>query len=476
MDVESLSSPDPSAGATIPYVEVIDLQRRYEGVLAVDGVSLAVQRGTVHALVGENGAGKSTIGKIIAGVVRPSGGELRFNGLPVSFSGPRDALAAGVALVHQEMALAPSLSVEDNIFLGGEVSRWFTLRRRETRAQVTRLMEETGLILDPSTPVGGLRVAEQQIVEILRAIARGADLIVMDEPTAALSATEVDRLKAVVRGLRQQGKTIIYISHQLEEVLELADTVSVIKDGKLVLTRATEGATPDQLITAMLGRPLSSAFPGKRPPAASASVVLDVCGLCRRGALENISFTIAAGEIVGFAGLVGCGRSELARAIFGADPIHSGSISLEGRAVRFRSPVDAVRSGVAFLPEDRKGHGLVMNLGVRQNLTLSALGSFTRAGVIDRKREQSGALELVDEPTRGVDVGAKRAIYDLICTLADQGMAVMLISSDLIEVQGLAHRIVVMRGGRVAANLDGGATESDILSAAFGRPETTKES
>ncbi len=511
-----VSAASAGEGAAAPHVELVGLRREYEGNVAVDDVSLAIARGTVHSLVGENGAGKSTIGKMIAGVVRPSGGELRLDGQPVDFHGARDALAAGVALVHQELALAPSLSVEDNIFLGSEVSRFFTVRRRETRARVTALMERTGLVLDPAARVGDLRVAERQIVEILRAVASGARLIVMDEPTAPLAATEVDRLMEVIKGLRDQGTTVVYISHQLDEVLALSDDVSVIKDGNHVLTRPARGATASELITAMLGQPLDSAFPEKRRPVADAPVVLDVRNLCRRGVLEDISFTISAGEILGFAGLVGSGRSELARAIFGADPVHAGTVTLDGRAVRFRSPADAARSGVAFLPEDRKDHGLVLNLGVRQNLTLPALGAFARAGVIDGDRERSGAqaladvvgvrggglehavsslsggnqqkvalgkwlhdppsLFLIDEPTRGVDIGAKRAIYDLIFRLADQGMAVLLISSDLIEVQGLADRIAVMRGGRLAAMFEPEASQAEILSAAFGQHQPTKES
>jgi ABC-type sugar transport system ATPase subunit len=478
-------------------------------------VSISVAGGSVHALVGENGAGKSTLGQIISGAVTLGVGEMRLRGERVQFSHPRDALTAGVALVHQEIALAPSMTVSENIFLGAEPSSRLVLRRGELRRRLAELMEETGLMLDPDQQVGDLRVGEQQIVEILRALVRDVDLIVMDEPTAPLSPTEVDHLKQVIGGLRESGKTIVYISHKLEEVLDLADTVSVLKDGKLVETRPATGTSTDHLITAMLGRALSSAFPEKRLPPADAPVVLEARGLCRDDLLDDVSFSLKAGEVVGFAGLVGSGRTEVARAVFGADPLTSGTLTLRGQEVSFHSCRDAVDAGVAMLPEDRKHQGLVMNGSIRENLTLPSLSALCRRGVLSRRLERQAANDLVemvdvrgagvelpisslsggnqqkvalgkwlhrppqvfilDEPTRGVDVGAKRSIYDLIVELAAGGMAVMVISSELLEVRELAHRIMVMHRGRIVAELAGDAGEEQILSAAFGRENRREE-
>jgi ABC-type sugar transport system ATPase subunit len=491
-----------------PVVEVRDVSKRYGATVALEAVSLSVGRGEIHALVGENGAGKSTLGKILAGAVAPDAGQVLLDGEPVHHRTPRDALRAGVALMHQEIVLVSHLTVLENVFLGAERARAGVFADGPLRVRARQLMEETGFELDPDARVGDLTVADGKKVELLRALARDVRVLILDEPTAALSAPESDSLHAVVRRLRERGTTIIYISHFLAEVLALADTVSVLKDGRLVQTTPAATQTPDTLITAMLGRSLDATFPDKRPVAADAPIVLRASGLARRGAIEDMSLTIRAGEIVGLAGLVGSGRTEVARAIFGADARDAGTIEVNGAAVRIRRPSDAIRHGIALLPESRKEQGLVLDASVHDNLTLPHLAGLARGGVLARRRartqardtiERTGiktasadspvatlsggnqqkvalgkwllrppAVLIADEPTHGVDVGAKRAIYDLICSLAADGMAVLLISSELEEVMALAHRILVMHQGRLAAELPGDAGEDEILTAAFG--------
>jgi rhamnose transport system ATP-binding protein len=498
-----------------PHIELVGISHHYAGVRALDDVTITIQHGTVHSLVGENGAGKSTLGKIIAGVISPSEGEVRVSGEHVHFANPREALGAGVALVHQEIALVPALSVFDNVFLGAKLRGSRRGRRDEQRRRLRDLMDETSLELDPDAKVANLRVAEQQLVEILRALARNAELIVMDEPTAPLSPAEVEPLKDVIRGLRDRGKTVVYISHKLEEVLELSDTISVLKDGALVAEMSAEGASDDHLITAMLGRPLATTFPKKTPPLEGAPVVLSCDGLCCEDAIEDVSFTVREGEIVGLAGLVGSGRTEVARAIFGADPVDSGTVELRGRRLNLHSCRQAVKAGIALLPEDRKTQGLVMGASVRENITMATLPTVMRVGVLNKRAEaatatrlmelvdvrgtgidqpvsslsggnqqkvalgkwlnKSPSLLILDEPTRGVDIGAKRSIYELVNKLAAEGAAVLMISSDLLEIMGLSHRILVMHRGRMSSELDGSASEEQILTAAFGRQTNRKE-
>jgi rhamnose transport system ATP-binding protein len=495
-----------------PHVVFRDIGKRYGNVHALAGVDLAVERGSVHALVGENGAGKSTLGKILAGVIAPDEGEVRLAGAPVRFRGPRDALAAGVALVSQELALAPGLTVLENVYLG---ARPIGALQQRARAQELRaLMDKAGLSV-PSIDVaaGSLSIADQQKVEILRALARGAELIIFDEPTAPLTSDEAEKLYELIRGLQRRGTTIVYVSHFLDEILKLADTISVLKDGRHVQTGPAAEHTPATLISAMLGRSLDATFPDKVAVAAGAPVVLAVDGLTRKGAIEDVSFEVRAGEIVGLAGLVGSGRTEVARALFGADRATGGEVRVHGEAVRIRSPRAAIGNRIAMIPESRKEQGLLMTRPIRENLTLSHLGAFTRGGWVRRRAEHGRAGEamrrleiksrsgeapvsslsggnqqkvligkclmqapsvlIADEPTRGVDVGTKRAIYDLLRDLAGGGMAVVLISSELEEIQGLAHRILVMRKGRVVAEHGGDASDRQILEAAFG--QTTQE-
>ncbi len=491
-----------------PHVETIGIGKRFGGVRALDDVSLVVARGEIHGLVGENGAGKSTLGKVIAGVHAPDAGELRVAGRAVHYRSPREALHDRVTMIAQEIMLVPQLSVLANVYLGLEPGRRGVLDGRALRARFDELGERAGFQLPAELPVGALRLADRQKVEILRALARDAELIVMDEPTAALSAEEAKTLFGVIRGLKERGTTVVYVSHFLEEVLALCDTVSVLKDGRLVRSSPAGDESAGSLVAAMLGRSQGLEFPEKVFPADDAPVVLAARGLACAGFVRDVSLTVRAGEIVGLAGLVGSGRSEVARAVFGADRLEAGTVELEGRALSVRSPHGAVRAGLAMVPESRKEQGLVMDRSVIENVTLPHLDSIARAGVITLARELERTSELVaevdirterpqarvstlsggnqqkvlfakwlfrrprlliaDEPTRGVDVGAKQAIYLLLHALAASGMGVLLISSEHEEVIGLAHRVLVMRAGRLVAELDGRTvTEDEVLEAAF---------
>jgi simple sugar transport system ATP-binding protein/ribose transport system ATP-binding protein len=491
-----------------PHVETRDLSKRFGGVQALSEVSVSIVRGSIHGLVGENGAGKSTLGKVISGIHAPDAGQLLIDGQPAHLRSPRDALVHGVTTIAQEISLVPTRTAVENVFLGIEQARLGVVDRRRLHARYDALCADVGFDIPGNVPVGAFRVSDQQKVEILRAVARDAKLIVMDEPTAALTADEAERLFAVVRSLRDRGTTIVYVSHFLDEVLALVDTVTVLRDGRLVQTSAAAAETASSLVTAMIGRPMDMAFPAKAEPAADAPVVLSVEGLETRGFLRDISFEIRAGEIVGLAGLVGSGRSEVARALFGADPRSAGTIRLDGRLLALGSPRQAVRAGIALVPESRKSQGLLMGRSITENVTLPHLGDVSRGGFVARRQEhrettamiervdvrtlrpsvpvlalsggnqqkvlfakwlfRSPRLLIADEPTRGVDVGAKRAIYELLHQLAAQGMAVLLISSELEEVLGLAHRVLVMRGGEVVARLEGAEiSENAVMAAAF---------
>ncbi|MEZ5100933.1 MAG: sugar ABC transporter ATP-binding protein [Thermoleophilia bacterium] len=491
-----------------PHVEVVGIGKRFGGVQALRDIDVTIARGEIHALVGENGAGKSTLGKVIAGVHVPDEGFLRVNGKQVAYRSPRDALTDGLTLIAQEISLVPARSVIENVYLGREAHRGSFVDRRELKRRYAELNERAGFGLPGEIPVGALRLADQQKVEILRALARNAELIVMDEPTAALTADESEKLFDIIRGLKERGTTIVYVSHFLEEVLALVDTVTVLKDGELIRTAPAAEETPERLVTAMVGRALDLAFPPKQFPAPDAPVVLSVRGLARGKALNGISLDVRAGEIVGLAGLIGSGRSEVARAIFGADRRDAGEFELDGKPYAARSPRQAIRAGIAMLPESRKDQGLMMERSLVENVTLPHLEDVSQGTFVQHRLEHRKAstlmrevdvraarptarvatlsggnqqkvlfakwlfrrprLLIADEPTRGVDVGAKAAIYELIHRLAAEGMAVLLISSEHEEVLGLAHRVLVMRGGEVVAEFDGHeVTEDQVMAAAF---------
>jgi simple sugar transport system ATP-binding protein/ribose transport system ATP-binding protein len=498
-----------SAAAAAPYAELRGVSKRFGGVQALVDINLAFAPGSIHALVGENGAGKSTLGKILAGVHRPDGGELRVEGRTVDYRSARDALSDGITIIAQEPTLVPHRSVLENVFLGVENQHAGIVDRRALLHRYQALVSTTGIELPPRRLARTLRVADQQKVEILRAIAREAKLIVMDEPTSALTLDEARRLFDLVGRLQSGGTTIIYVTHFLAEALDLADTVTVLRDGRLIRTSAAEEETPERLVLAMLGRTMGLTFPDKTPPPPDAPVVLSVRNLSRPPVVNDISFELRAGEIVGLAGLLGSGRSEVARAIFAADRALSGSIEVAGAELRARSPRQAINQGVVMLPEDRKGQGLLMLRTLVENITLPHLADVSRAGLIESRVESRRAGELLsrldvrtksprarvntlsggnqqkilfakwlfrrphvfiaDEPTRGVDVGAKRAIYELLHSLAAQGIAVLLISSEHEEVLGLAHRVLVMRAGRIVGRFTGETmSENAVLSAAFG--------
>jgi ABC-type sugar transport system ATPase subunit len=499
------------------HIELRNVGKRFDAVEALASINLTIERGTIHALVGENGAGKSTLGKIISGVIRPDQGEVIVNGRRVTYTSPYDALADGITMISQELTLVPKLGVLENVLLGMETHRAGILQYDDMRQHYEKLTARSGFSLPTNVPVARMRVADQKKVEILRAIARNAQLIVMDEPTAALSADETEKLLDIVRRLRDAGTSIVYVSHFLEEVLSLADIVTVLRNGQLVRTAPASEETPESLVTAMLGRAMTLAFPSKIHPAPDAPVVFSVEGLTRAGLIENVSLNIRAGEIIGLAGLVGSGRSEVARTIFGADRPDRAVIKIDGQHVRIESPSDAIRAGIVLLPESRKLQGLIMGLEVGHNVTLPHLGALSRATLIRGRQEYRQTKDLLanldvrppeprvkvtslsggnqqkvlfakwlfrqpriliaDEPTSGVDVGAKQAIYQLLNSLAEQGMGVLLISSEIEEVLGLAHRVYAMRQGRIVAELEGSSlTEDAVMHAVFVTPQVNQNS
>ncbi len=492
-------------------LELQGVSKHFGGVHALADVSLAVAPGTVHAIVGENGAGKSTLGRIVAGVLSPDGGRVLLDGAPAPFRSPREALAHGVAAIAQEPSLVPQLTVAENVYLGTEPKRFGFVRRRALRRGYANLAARARFDLPGQVRAASLRTAEQQKAEILRALSRDARIIVMDEPSAALSAPETAQLHEIVRSLAERGTTVLLISHFLREVLELADSVTVLRDGKLVRTSPASEETEASLVEAMLGRPLTTTFPAKRPAMPDAPVVLTVSDL-RAPGVAGASFEVRAGEIVGLAGLVGAGRTELARAIYGANRIEHGRARL-AQVELGRSPRKSLDAGVAMIPESRKDQGLIFGRSVVENVTLARLAELSRLGVVRRGAERRSAerildrcdvraasysvpvgtlsggnqqkvlfarmllgeprVLLADEPTRGVDVGAKVAIYELLVELAESGMAIVLVSSELEEILGLAHRVLVMQTGRLVAELEHDQlTESAILAAAFADPSS----
>lgn len=489
------------------HVEVRGISKSYGGAQALRGVHLAIQRGTVHCLVGENGAGKSTLGKIVAGAVRPDAGQLLVDGEPARFSAPRDALARGITLIAQEIAVVPQSRVIDNVLLGIESSRLGMVDRKAQLRRFSEIGAAAGFTFPPNRRVGSLRVADQQKVEVLRALARNASLIVMDEPTAALTQDETARLMKIVRRLRDRGTTVIYVSHHLDEVLELADRITVLRNGEIVRTTTPADETRDTLVTAMLGRNLEMTFPPKVFPSDDAPIAIRVEHACNPPAVNGVDLEVRSGEILGVAGLIGSGRTELARLLFGADRLSCGRVFIGDKPVRLESPRDAMRAGIALLPESRKDDGLIMNSSIARNITITEMSDISRSGFLSGGREREVAVAatetadvryrllsdavatlsggnqqkvlfakwmrrrptvfIADEPTRGVDVGAKLRIHQLIVELAQSGVAVLLISSELEEVLGLAHRIVVMRQGRVVRKFEGPAfSEMAVMHAA----------
>jgi ABC-type sugar transport system ATPase subunit len=492
----------------VSQVRLDSIGKRYSGTKALDDVSVEVAGGTVHALVGANGAGKSTLGKIIGGVIRPDEGQMFVDDRPVRFRDPRDARADGIVTISQELSPMPHMTVIENVYFGIEPRRAGIVQFRQMRRQYAELVDQWGFELDGNAHVEALRTADIQKAEILRAVASDAQVIVMDEPTSSLTSVETEKLHRMIEVMRERGKTIIYVSHFLDEVLSIADTVTVLRSGRLVRTAPVSEETEESLVAAMFGA-AAAAENFTKPKQITAPVILDVSGLNRKGVLRDISLQIQSGEIVGLAGLIGSGRSELARAITGADPIDSGTITIDGTVRRIRSPADAMAAGMAFLPESRKDDGLFLELSIAANTTFADLRSVASPlGVISLGRERSRTKELLDltsvqppnpsakvgnlsggnqqkvlfarwllrnprvlvldEPTRGVDVAARAAIHRLVNKLAAEGTAVLLISSEIEEVLGLAHRVLVMRRGSITHEFSADPPMDAVMEAAFG--------
>jgi len=498
-----------AAEAARPVLVLQHAAKSFAAVQALIDGSIELYPGEAHALVGENGAGKSTLVKILAGVYQPDAGTLLVDGREVTLHNPAAALAAGIAVIYQEPALFPDLTVAENMFIGRQpLTSGRRIDRRAMRAEAAAIFARLGVQLDPARIARGLSIADQQVVEIGKAISLRARVIVMDEPTAALSAAEVDRLFDVARTLRAAGTAILFISHRLEEVFTLCQRVTVMRDGKQVLSQELAGLTAADLIRAMVGRELAER-PAQEQGTAGESL-LSVERLTREGVFTDISFTVRAGEIVALAGLVGSGRSEVARAIFGIDKYDAGSVAVRGHKLRRGSPTGAMAAGVGFVPEDRRQQGLVMDMSVQQNVALASLARLSRAGLIRASAERGLAADwaarlqikygrlkdpvsllsggnqqkvvlakwlgrkpavlIVDEPTRGIDIATKAEVHHLLVQLARDGVGVLMISSELPEVLRISDRILVMREGRLMTELaHAEASEEQIISAATGQ-------
>ncbi len=490
-------------------LKLTSISKAFAGVQALKGVSFDLQAGEVHALVGENGAGKSTLIKVITGAHRPDLGSIEIQGAPVAEIDPVRARALGIAAIYQQPALFPDLTVAENIAIGLEPGgAWRRVRWPERRARARLLLERIGARIDPQTEVRRLSMPEQQLVEIARALGANARILIMDEPTASLSDQEVERLFRVIHDLKDHGNGIIYISHRLEELPQIADRVTTLRDGVLIGTRRMGEVSRAVLIRMMVGRELSAVFP--KTAARLGDTVLETRGLsCPGSGVRDINLSVRAGEIVGLAGLVGAGRTELAETLFGLTPAASGEIRLRGKPVVIDRPARAVDLGIAYLPEDRRRHGVILEMSTAANTTLATLRAITRMGLLDFDRERATALRFVrqlgikttsldapvgnlsggnqqkvalarwlaaspallilDEPTQGVDVGAKAEIHRLMCELAGRGLAILMISSELPEILGMSDRIAVMHSGTIAGVLDREtATQEAILERALG--------
>jgi ribose transport system ATP-binding protein len=509
----SAISADP---VVTPLLSTHGVCKRFDNVEALSGVALDVHRGEVHAICGENGAGKSTLMKILSGVYVPDEGEIRIDGQPVRIQGLRHAQDLGIVMIHQELNLVPHLTVAENIWLGREPRRgWFVDRARQregARACLARL----GITVDPDAEVSTLSIAQQQMVEIAKALSMDARLLIMDEPTSSLGEADAARLLAVVQELKRDGVGIVYISHRLDELDHIVDRVTVLRDGRYIATRRWGETSIDEIVSLMVGRELTQQFPpATRQP--GSDVLLRVRCLRREGVFGPVDLELRRGEILGFAGLVGAGRTEVARAIFGADAVDGGAIELAGEQLDIRSPRDAIAAGIAYVSEDRKAHGLAVKMSVAHNITLANLGALASGlGFINAARERDTAqgfirqldirtpspeqiarllsggnqqkvviakwlfrqarVILFDEPTRGIDVGAKYAIYELMDQLAAQGIGVVLISSDLPEVLGMSDRVAIFRQGQIAAVLPARhCTQHEVMHhASVGTSESTK--
>jgi len=496
---------------TSPVLRLTGISKRFGAVQALTDVDVALFANEVHALVGENGAGKSTLVKILAGIHHPDAGRIQLSGEDLVLSGPAAARDLGIAVIHQHPNLFPDLTVAENVFVGRLPRNgvrgvdWGELNRT-----AQRLFENLGVKQSVSVPVRGLSVADQQLVEIAKSLSLDARVLVMDEPTASLSSHEVERLFTIIRQLRARGVAILFVDHRMEEVFEIADRVSVLRDGRHVITAPINELNPAEAIRHMVGRRLETLFPKEQ--ATIGEIALEVRGLTRRGVFSNASFQVRRGEILGLAGLVGAGRTEIARVLFGIDRADAGEVLVAGKHAEIKSPKDAMRLGIVYVPEDRHAQGLVLDFSIAANVSLPIVERLSRLLVVDRVQERQIATDyskqlqvrstgveqvasglsggnqqkvvlakwlatkptvlLLDEPTQGVDIGAKAEVHRIISQLAGQGMAIVLISSELLEVLGMADRIVVLHEGRVAAEFArDDATQERVMAAATGHVE-----
>jgi len=486
-----------------PAIRFSGLTKRFPGVVALNDVSFEVQAGCCHAVCGENGAGKSTLGKILAGIYGPDTGVIALDGREVRFTSPRDALTAGVAMVHQELAFCENLTVADNLCLGNLPARWTLISRAVLHQRTAELLSAIGATLDPTRRMSTLSVAEQQLVQIAAAVGSGARIIVFDEPTSSLSEGEAGQLYTLIGQLKARGVTLLYVSHRMPEIFRLCDYVTVLRDGEHVCTQPVESLDESTLVHRMIGRKVEQYFPA-HVDAVPGDELLRAERLSRPGRFRDVSFSLRAGEVLGLAGLVGAGRSELAQALFGLDPSATGEVFVRGKRVRIRSARDAMALGLGFVPEDRKRQGLVLQMRARENATLPTLESLARPGGLVRMRAErelaktylqplrmrESAIEaptaglsggnqqklvltkwlaansnilLLDEPTRGVDVGAKAEMHAWIDQLASKGAAVLLISSELPELLNLSTRILVLRAGRIVGEVMRKDATQDLL-------------
>lgn len=495
-----------------PLVRLDGISKRFPGVQALNDVSLDLDAGQIVGLVGENGAGKSTLLKILGGILAPDRGTLVIRGVPRTISNVTEAMAAGIHLFHQELNLAPNLNIAENIFLGRQPyrgPRWLPLvNKREMHTRAAKILRLVGLDVSPGTRVSQLSIAQQQLVEIAKALSSDSQILVFDEPTSSLSLTETSRLLELIENLKQRGVAILYVSHRLGEVEQLADRVEVLRDGRHVGSLFGESIGQAQMISLMVGRSLEQFFPAETSAVQADHPILEVRKLRYPGSTAPISFHISAGEIVSFAGLIGAGRTELACALFGLVRRESGQVLLDGQPIVIRSPIDALQMGIGLVPEDRKNYGLILRMSVRQNISLPVLYRMRRLGLLNpvaeldlaRRLSQEVAIRstspeqiaeelsggnqqkvvvakwlatspkllILDEPTRGVDVGAKSEIYKLVSALASQGIGIMLISSEMEEVVGMSHRVIVMREGQITGEVAGDQiNEANITKLAF---------
>ena len=492
------------------FMELKEISKRFPGVLALDKVSISLRSGEVHGLLGENGAGKSTLIKCMAGVHTPDEGEIIIRGNRVHMRNPKTAMETGISCIYQELNIIRELSVTDNIFLGQYIKKPSgVLDYKMMNKKASEIMKRLGQDIDPKTQVGKLGIGQQQMVEIGKAISRDVKFLIMDEPTSSLSEKEVIELMKVVRYLKEKGVAVLFVSHKLEEVFQICDVVTILRDGQLITTAPVSEMTNDTLIENMVGRSLENLFPKEVAPLGDE--YLRVEGLTRHGVFKNISFNVRGGEVLGVSGLVGAGRTEVFRSIFGVDPIDKGEIYLHGKPVNIKNPRQAIKCKLAFVTEDRKGEGLILNASVIHNLTIACIKMFSRFSILLKEKIKEAAehnihslkiktasgntpagqlsggnqqkvvigkwvntnadIYILDEPTRGIDVGAKVEVYKLMNQLVKAGKAVIMISSELTEILGMSDRVVVMREGKITAEINRNSShfnENDIMKAAWG--------